>query len=107
MKSPDSITPSSEKKETYILKLYVAGEEQNSLLAQDNLTHICDEYLNGRCKIETVDVLTDFASALRDSIFVTPTLVLEMPEPRATIVGNLADKERVVSALRLRSEHGT
>ena len=89
------------------MKLYVAGDEQNSLLAKDNLTRICDEYLKGRCQIEEVDVLTDFATALKDRIFVTPTLVLATPEPRATIVGNLGDKESVVSALRLRFEHGT
>ena len=107
MKSPDSVAPGAEKKQTYMLKLYVAGDEQNSRLAQDNLTRICDEYLKDRCQIEEVDVLTDFATALKDRIFVTPTLVLAAPEPRATIVGNLGDKERVISALRLRFEHGT
>ena len=91
-----------EKKPTYKLKLYIAGDEQNSRLAQENLKGICDEYLKDCCHIEQVDVLTDFATALRDRIFVTPTLVLAAPEPRATIVGNLGDKERVISALRLR-----
>ena len=90
-----------------MLKLYIAGNEQNSRLAKDNLTRICDEYLKDRCKIEEVDVLTDFTAALKDRIFVTPTLVLAAPGPRVTVVGNLGDKERVVSALRLRFEHGT
>jgi circadian clock protein KaiB len=107
MKDPDSVTPGTEEKQTYILKLYVAGIEQNSLLAKDNLTRICDEYLKGQCRIEEVDVLTDFATALKDRIFVTPTLVLAAPEPRVTIVGNLGNKERVISALHLRFEHGT
>ena len=107
MKSPDSVTPGAEKEQTYILKLYVADDEQNSRLAKDNLTSICYEYLKDRCKIEEVDVLTDFTTALKDRIFVTPTLVLAAPEPKATIVGNLRDKERVISALRLRFEHGT
>ncbi|MGV8056797.1 MAG: circadian clock KaiB family protein [Smithellaceae bacterium] len=102
MKSPNGVTPGAEKKQAYLLKLYVAGDEQNSRLAKDNLNSICDEYLKDRCKIEEVDVLIDFASALKDRIFVTPTLVLAAPEPRATIVGNLGDKERVISALRLR-----
>jgi len=101
MKSADGNALVAETK-TYILKLYVAGDEQNSRIAQDNLTHICDEYLKGRCQIEKVDVLIDFTTALKDRIFVTPTLVLAAPEPRATIVGNLGDKERVISALRLR-----
>jgi len=107
MKPSASGAPSIEKKPIYKLKLYIAGDEQNSRLAQENLKGICDEYLKDRCRIEQVDVLTDFATALRDRIFVTPTLVLAAPEPRATIVGNLADKERVLSALRLRLAHGT
>ena len=106
MKKPDHITPDTEKK-TYILKLYVAGDEQNSRLAHDNLTCICDEFLKDRCRIEKVDVLTEFTAALKDRIFVTPTLVLVAPEPKVTIVGNLGDKKRVISALRLRSEHET
>ena len=101
MKSADGNALVAETK-TYILKLYVAGDEQNSRIAQDNLTRICDEYLKGRCRIEKVDVLIDFTTALKDRVFVTPTLVLAAPEPRATIVGNLGDKERVISALRLR-----
>ena len=107
MKSPKSVIPKAEIKQTYMLKLYIAGDEQNSRLAKDNLTSICDEYLKGRCEIEEVDVLTNFTAALKDRIFVTPTLVLVAPEPRATIVGNLSDTERVISALRLRFEHGT
>ncbi len=101
MKRPDNITPDTEKK-IYILKLYVAGDEQNSRLAHDNLTLICEECLKGRYRVEKVDVLTDFTAALKDRIFVTPTLILVSPEPKVTIVGNLADKERVISALRLR-----
>ena len=101
MKSADGNALVTETK-TYTLKLYVAGDEQNSRIAQDNLTRICDEYLKGRCQIEKVDVLIDFTTALKDRIFVTPTLVLVAPGPRATIVGNLGDKERVISALRLR-----
>ena len=106
MKPTAGIAPGIEKKPTYRLKLYIAGDEQNSRLAQENLKGICDEYLKDCCRIEQVDVLTDFATALRDRIFVTPTLVLAAPEPRATIVGNLGDKERVLSALRLRFAHG-
>ena len=107
MRSFDDLTLATEQEQIYLLKLYVAGEEQNSLLAKKNLTRICDEYLKGLFKIEEVDVLADFVTALKNRIFVTPTLVLAAPEPSATIVGNLGDKELVVSALRLRFEDGT
>ncbi|MDA8126701.1 MAG: circadian clock protein KaiB [Deltaproteobacteria bacterium] len=106
MKSPRGATPDGEQKQLYLLKLYVAGNEQNSRLAKENLARICDEYLKDRCRIEEVDVLTDFAAALKDRVFVTPTLILAAPGPQSTIVGNLSDKEKVVSALRLRFEDG-
>lgn len=88
--------------EIYILKLYVADNEQNSRIARDNLQKLCDEYLDGRHRIEEVDILVDCAVAMREGILVTPTLVLLSPEPRTCIIGNLSDREKVISALHLR-----
>ena len=107
MRRSKSSTGSSKKEQKYILKLYVAGNEPNSHTARENLHIICNEYLKGRWQIEEVDILTDYAAALRDQIFVTPTLVLLAPEPRASVIGNLEDREKVISALRLRDEYGT
>lgn len=102
MKNPGkSVAPDKENRQ-YFLKLYVAGNEQNSQLARNNLKSICDKYLKDKCRIQEVDVLTDFASALKERVFVTPTLILLAPEPKATVIGNLSDYEMVISALRLR-----
>lgn len=106
MKHTDAVAAEAHKKQLYVFKLYVAGVEQNSRLARENLKSICDQYLSNRCQVEEVDVLKDFASALRDKVFVTPALILVAPEPRATVVGNLEDKERVILALRLRPGYG-
>jgi len=105
LKKAESAAHGQEKRQ-YLLKLYVAGDEQNSLLARENLKSICDEYLQDLCRIEEVDVLTDFASALKDRVFVTPALILLKPGPRVTVIGNLGDKERVILALGLRIQHG-
>ena len=107
MRKSESVAPGTQKKQIYLLKLYIAEGEQNSRIARENLKSICDEYLKDRFQIQEVDVLTDFASPLRDGIFVTPTLILVAPEPRATVIGNLSDKKRVISALRLRDPYGT
>ncbi len=85
----------------YIMILFVAGEATNSRLARENLNDICREYIDGRCRIKEIDVLKDYAAALADKIYVTPALVLESPEPRVVVIGNLADRERVMTALRL------
>ena len=102
MKQMEIPGPETKEKPFYIMKLFVIAGEPNSQLARDNLKRICDEYLSDHCRVEEVDVLVDFASALNAKVFVTPTLVLIEPGPRATIIGNLNNKERVIAALRLR-----
>jgi circadian clock protein KaiB len=103
MKKPRRVVPKTHDKQVYVFRLFVADAEQNSQLARKNLEHLCRERLKGQWRIEEVDVLTDFTAALADGVFVTPTVILVAPGPRATIVGNLVDTERVVSALRLGS----
>jgi circadian clock protein KaiB len=107
MREPKKRAPVAKHEQPYVLRLYIAGAEHNSQVARHNLRSICDEYLKGLHKIEEVDVLTDFASALKDGVFVTPTLILVAPEPRVALIGNLADRDKVVSGLRLRIGHGT
>jgi len=102
MKKSERFTSVTQKKHQYYFKLYVAGDEQNSQLARENLQLICDKYLKDGYQIEEVNVLTDFASALKDKIFVTPSLILVAPEPQVIIIGNLSNMEGVTSALRLR-----
>jgi len=102
MKKPKKDTSGVQKDQTYIFKLYVADNEPNSQIAKENLKSICEEYLKDRYEMQEVDALTDFTSALKDSVFVTPTLVLIAPEPRATVIGNLTHKDAVISTLRLR-----
>jgi circadian clock protein KaiB len=106
MKQNQSVAAVVEKTQTYIMKLYISGDEQNSRLARENLKDICEEYIKDRYRIQEIDVVLDFASALNDRIFVTPTLVLIEPEPRVIVIGNLSDRRKVVSTLRLKVEHG-
>jgi len=85
---------------TYKFTLFVVGNGPNSLLAQDNLQRICAEYLQaGTCKIKVVDVQKDFQAAVDYNILVTPTLVVEGPRGRSTIIGNLSDVDRVLVTL--------
>ena len=85
----------------YLLRLFMAGNGQNSRKALANLRSLCEEHLNGRCTIETVDVVNDFQAAIRDNILVTPALILVAPLPRVTVLGNLSDLPTVLAALRL------
>ena len=85
----------------YLLRLFVVGNGPNSQQALSNLRRLCQRHLQGRCTIETVDVVKDFAAAVQDNILITPTLVLVAPLPRVTILGNLSDHPKVLLALRL------
>ena len=86
---------------TYVFRLFVAGNESNSSQARGNLARLCEEHLKGRCKIETVNVLRDAATAYKHHVLLTPTLILIKPPPKVTVVGNLSDNRQVLAALGL------
>jgi circadian clock protein KaiB len=79
----------------------VVGNGPNSKQALANLRSICREHLQGRCTIETVDVVKDFDAAVKENILVTPALILVVPLPRVVVLGNLSDRQKVLLALRL------
>lgn len=83
------------------LRLYVAGEAQNSTVAMDNLRALCDEHLEGRHEIEVIDVFEHPERALQDGIMMTPTVVRVDVVPMRTVVGNLSESAWVVHALGL------
>lgn len=86
---------------TYRFRLFVAGNEQHSRRARENLEIICGNHLKDTYTIEIVDVLQSYQTALENKIFLTPALILVAPQPSVTIFGNLKDTEEVVRALRL------
>ena len=88
-------------RETYVFRLFVAGDESNSSQARRNLTRICEEHIKGHHKIDIVDVLKDAAAAHKNNVVVTPTLILVKPLPKVIVLGNLNDSKQVLAALRL------
>jgi len=85
------------------LKLYVAGQTKKSITVFANLKKICDEHLAGKYSIEVIDLLKHPQLAKGDQIIALPTLVRKLPEPIKTIIGDLADTERVLVGLDIRS----
>jgi len=88
--------------ETFLLRLYVAGQTPKCIRAFANLKRICDEYLAGRYHIEMVDLLQNPQLARGDQILAVPTLVRRLPEPIKKIIGDLSNTERVLVGLDLR-----
>lgn len=87
--------------ETFVLRLYIAGRTPKSIAALDNLYRICEEYLNGRHRIEIVDLLQDPLRARVDQILAIPTLVRMAPPPLGRIIGDLSGAGRVLRGLLL------
>jgi len=85
----------------YLLRLFMAGNGQNSKQALANLRRLCQVHLKGRYTIETVDVVKDIQAAIKDNILITPALILIAPRPRVMVLGNLSDVPKVLTALRL------
>jgi len=96
-----NITHDSKKKDNlWFFRLFTAGDELNSNRARNNLTTICDLYLNNEnVEIEIIDVIKDYKTALSNKIFITPALIIEEPKPSITIYGNLNDEEKLCSIL--------
>jgi circadian clock protein KaiB len=88
--------------EFWDLRLYVAGQTPKSQAAFANLKKICDEHLQGRCRIEVVDLLKNPKLAAGDQILAIPTLVRKLPEPVRKIIGDLSNTERALVGLDLR-----
>jgi len=84
------------------LRLYVAGQTARSLTAIANLQRICEQHLEGRYRIEVIDLLERPQLARGDQILALPTLVRKLPEPIRRLVGDLSDTERALVGLDLR-----
>jgi circadian clock protein KaiB len=85
----------------YSFRLYVAGNSSNSAQAKLNLNAMCRKYLNGRYKIEIVDVTRHPDRALIDGIYMTPALLKLGPSPVCMIVGTLSGTAALLSGLGL------
>lgn len=87
--------------EEYRFQLYIAGNEPNSRLAEQNLRALCAAYLPDCHHIEIIDVLQDFEAALQAMIMVAPAVVMLAPRP-VTLFGALTDTAIILAALGLK-----
>jgi len=107
--APDGATPDRSEDaapvagEHYNLRLYVAGQTPKSIAAIANLRRICEEHLAGRYTVEVIDLLVQPQLAAGDQILALPTLVRRLPAPLKRVIGSLANTERVLVGLDIRT----
>jgi circadian clock protein KaiB len=97
-------TATAKKKKEYVLRLYVAGLTPRSRTAIENITNICEEYLQDRYDLEVIDVFKRPVLAREEQIIATPTLVKRLPIPLRRFIGDLSSKEKVLVGLDLRKQ---
>jgi circadian clock protein KaiB len=94
--------PSAGRRERWVLRLYIAGKSSRAVTALRNLRVICEDQLNGRYRIEVIDLLKNPRLARDNQILAVPTLVRKLPLPVRNIIGDLSDTERVLVGLDIR-----
>jgi circadian clock protein KaiB len=93
--------PTETNLDTFVLRLYIAGQTPKCMRAFSNLKRICEQYLTNRYRIEMIDLLEDPALARGDQILAVPTLVrrVPVPVPVRKIIGDLSNTQRVLAGL--------
>lgn len=91
----------------YILRLYVAGMGPKSLQAINNIKRICDEYLPDRYELEVIDIYQYPIFAKDGQIVAAPTLIKELPPPLRKLIGSMANTEKVLLGMDLKSKSET
>jgi len=94
----------SRKAEKYVLKLYIAGISVRSSAAIRTVTALCEENLKDRYELEVIDIYKNPTLAKGEQIIAAPTLIKQLPQPLRRLIGDMADKERILVGLELRKK---
>jgi circadian clock protein KaiB len=89
--------------EHYVLVLFVTGNTPKSAQAISVVRSLCEKHLAGRYELEVVDIYQSPGRLAADQILAAPTLLKKEPFPAQRLVGNLADSERVLIGLNLKT----
>jgi circadian clock protein KaiB len=92
--------------EVYLLRLYVASLAPRSMAAIRSVRAICETHLQGCYALEVIDVYEQPTLAKDAQIVAAPTLIKQLPLPLRRLIGDLADQQRVLVGLDLRTKDG-
>lgn len=90
------------KTEKYVLRLYVAGISVRSSEAIRTIMALCEEHLKDHYELEIIDIYKQPTLAKGEQIIAVPTLIKQLPQPLRRIIGDMANKERILVGLDVR-----
>jgi circadian clock protein KaiB len=82
-----------------VLQLYVSGMSPKSMEAIENINRLCDEHLQDAFELDIIDIYKHPELASEQHIVFSPSLIKQLPLPKKTLIGTLADTAKVVKAL--------
>ncbi len=85
----------------YVLRLYISDKDLRSTRTVKNIQAICQEHLQGRYKLEIIDIYKRPSLLKSDNILAVPTLLRKSPGPLRRIIGDLSNTEKVLQSLNL------
>ena len=88
----------------YVLRLYISRSTVKSRLALENMTRVCDEYLQGRYALEVIDIHQHPNLARDEQIVAVPTLIKRLPAPLRRLVGDMSNLSSVLLGLDLKMQ---
>ena len=86
----------------YLLRLYVSRSTPKSKLAVSNITRVCKEHLDGRYRLEVIDIFEHAQLARDEQIVAVPTLIKRLPLPLQRLVGDMSNLNEVLFGLDLK-----
>ena len=96
------LTMTESGKDKYILRLYITGTTNRSVLALTNLKRICEEYLEGQYELDVIDLYQMPSLAKDEQIIAAPTLIKKLPLPFRRIIGDMSNVDKVLLGLDLK-----
>jgi len=88
--------------DTYLLRLYVSRSTPKSKVAVANITRVCKEHLDGRYRLEVIDIFQQAQLARDEQIVAVPTLIKRLPLPLQRLVGDMSNLNEVLFGLDLK-----
>lgn len=86
----------------YRFSLFVSGATLKSARAIANIKSICEKHLDGKYKIEVIDIYQQPERLSSDQVVAVPMLVKQYPLPVRKFIGDLSDTDRVLDGLNIK-----
>jgi len=80
----------------YEFKLYITGLNDQLEQSIDELKKVLKKYLNDSFKLNIIDVTQMPEETESEDIFMTPTLVKVLPEPKKKVIGDISKIETII-----------